>query len=202
MGGGSGNRWRVALWDPSVGSGPNSAGSVWPAGNNGHASLRDAWKQTNKHFVCGSCHSFFVLPYEIVVGAEICGRIHNPLRVHRQQNPMTIKCSACLGDWESVECFELACQYPNWHHLLKRCVILDGSSGQYFFLILHCSPGSALSPNDIADILERLSFVCGSCRSFFVLPYEIVFLLEYWRTGFRVSWLTCLLKPKDAQWMV
>jgi hypothetical protein len=40
--------WRVALWDPSVGSGPNSAGSVWPAGNNGHASLRDAWKQTNK----------------------------------------------------------------------------------------------------------------------------------------------------------
>jgi hypothetical protein len=29
-------------------SGPNSAGSVWPAGNNGHASLRDAWKQTNK----------------------------------------------------------------------------------------------------------------------------------------------------------
>jgi hypothetical protein len=38
----------VALWDPSVGSGPNSAGSVWPAGNNGHASLRDAWKQTNK----------------------------------------------------------------------------------------------------------------------------------------------------------
>jgi hypothetical protein len=40
--------WRVALWDPSVGSGPNLAGSVWPAGNNGHASLRDAWEQTNK----------------------------------------------------------------------------------------------------------------------------------------------------------
>jgi hypothetical protein len=43
--------WRVALWDPSVGSGPNSAGSVWPAGNNGHASLRDAWKQTNKQLL-------------------------------------------------------------------------------------------------------------------------------------------------------
>jgi hypothetical protein len=41
--------WRVALWDPSVGSGPNSAGSVWPAGNNGHASLRDAWKQNKNN---------------------------------------------------------------------------------------------------------------------------------------------------------
>jgi hypothetical protein len=59
-------------------------------------------------------------------------------------------------------------------HLLKRCINLDGSSVQYFFFILNCSPASALSSNDIAEILDRLSFVCGSCRCFFVLPYEIV----------------------------
>jgi hypothetical protein len=97
----------------------------------------------------------------------------------------------CECTHNKIQFFELACHHPNWHelwvHLLKRCIILDGSSGQFIFLILNCSPGSALSSNDIAEILERLSFVCGSCRSFFVLPYEIVVLLEKWRTGFRVS---------------
>jgi hypothetical protein len=42
--------WRVVLWDPSVGSGPNSAGSVWPAGNNGHAS-----RKQNKHITAARC---------------------------------------------------------------------------------------------------------------------------------------------------
>jgi hypothetical protein len=68
-------------------------------------------------FVCGSCRSFFVLPYEIVARAKICGPTHNPLQVHPQQHPMTLKCSACLGDWESVDFFELACQHPNWYAL-------------------------------------------------------------------------------------
>jgi hypothetical protein len=46
--------WRVALWDSSVGSGPNSAGSVWLAGHNGHASLRDAWKQQQQQSYLGN----------------------------------------------------------------------------------------------------------------------------------------------------
>jgi hypothetical protein len=110
---------------------------------------------------------FRFLPYEIVVGAEICGQTHNPLQVHPQQNDMTIKCSACLGDSESVEFFELACQHPNWHPLwvicLKDALFWTGRACNFFF-ILNCFPASAISSNDIADILEGLSFDCGSWR--------------------------------------
>jgi hypothetical protein len=68
--------WRVALWDPSVGSGPNSAGSVWPAGNNGHASLRDAWKQTNKQHVTTS---IVLLELGDLVFSEISSRLDQKL---------------------------------------------------------------------------------------------------------------------------
>jgi hypothetical protein len=71
-------------------------------------------------------------------------------------------------------------------HLLKRCIILDGSSVQYFFFILNCSPASVLSSNDIAEILDRLSFECGSWRP--TLWNGSTVMLENWRTGFRVSW--------------
>jgi hypothetical protein len=75
--------------------------------------------------------------YEMGARPGICGPTHNPLQVHPQQHPMTIKCSACLGDWESVEFFELACQHPNWHVLwvicLKDALFWTGRACNIFF---------------------------------------------------------------------
>jgi hypothetical protein len=93
--------WRVALWDPSVGSGPNSAGSVWPAGNNGHASLRDAWKQTNKQ-IFGKSHDWLSSTVIVKVVKKFVTEVNDKSISLRPSKAKTHISHPTRAQWENI----------------------------------------------------------------------------------------------------